>query len=122
MWMGLLLLILSCRNEDKEPVDTGTQPLTVIGDVDAMAEAWCAVLVCRAGFDDAFASVDACVDLYSNYWGNPNQLNNVRECFDDVDEVETCTTDLEATGCGGATPESCRALIDCQVPAEDTGQ
>lgn len=125
MWALLLTIALGCRNEDKEVTDTSAQALTPIGDVDAMAEAWCAMLSCREGFYDAFPSVERCVEVYANYWGNANQLNNTRECFEDVPEVEACTGALEAVECGGDTPAACCELIQCQDPGdtekEDTG-
>ena len=116
-WM-ILAALIGCRTEDSPtPVESlGTQELTTIGDVDAMATAWCNVLTCREGFDDVFSRVAECVDFYSNYWGNPEWANNQRECFEDVESVEDCIAALEATACGGETPEECVDFMDCDDP------
>jgi len=117
MWAAILVLVLGCRNEDTDlKTDTDTRPLTTIGDVDTMAAAWCDMISCREGFDDGFASVEECVEVYANYWGNADQTNNVRECFEDVGEVEACTEALQATDCGADTPAACDSLIQCQLP------
>ncbi|MDG1478005.1 MAG: hypothetical protein P8R54_00370 [Myxococcota bacterium] len=116
-WMMLAALI-GCRTEDDSmPAEfLGTQELTTIGDVDAMATAWCNVLACREGFEEGFTRVSECVDFYSNYWGNPEWGNNQRECFEDVESVADCTAALEATACGGETPEECVEFMACDEP------
>ena len=116
----LLWLVAGCRTEEPEVLEVqDTQGLTEIGDVAAMADAWCSVLACRDGFEEGFASVEDCVSFYTDYWGNPQWDNNQRECFEDVDEVETCTEALQATECGGATPAVCTGLLACDDP-DDT--
>ncbi len=121
-WMMLVALI-GCRTDDDEPTQTeslDTQELSSIGDVDAMAAAWCDVLSCREGFEDGFSRIEECVDFYSNYWGNPEWENNQRECFEDVEGVEDCTAALEVTECGGETPAECAYFMSCDDP-DDTG-
>lgn len=125
MWTLLVVLVLGCRNEEPTADDTAAAGLTPIGDVDAMAAAWCEMLSCRSGFHSAFLFKAQCVSVYSNYWGNPSQTNNQRACFEDIDEVSACVVALEAAECGGETPAACCALIQCQDPGdtekEDTG-
>ena len=118
MWMFVLVLV-GCRTEDDPVVVEDSAGLTQIGDVDAMAAAWCAVLECRDGFEDGFDSVDDCTEFYSNYWGNPDWDNNQRECFEDVEAVDACVEALQVTECGGDTPAVCEAFMVCDDP--DTG-
>ena len=113
-------VLLGCRSTPQEEA-SDTAALTEIGDTEAMAAAWCAVLSCRDGFYDEFASVDECTELYSHYWGDETWSNNQRACFEDVEGTAACTAALEATACGGETPEACRALLDCTTSA-DTGR
>jgi hypothetical protein len=123
LMMSLMMLaaLVGCRTEDERVETQDTQGLTEIGDVDAMADAWCNVLVCRDGFEKGFSSLEECVDFYSNYWGNPEWDNNQRECFEDVEATAACTAALEATECGGATPPECTAFMACDDP-DDTGE
>ncbi|MFT5685012.1 MAG: hypothetical protein ACI8RZ_005958 [Myxococcota bacterium] len=122
-WMMLVTLI-GCRTED-EKAGTDTQDtqdtgeLTEIGDVDAMAVAWCDVLACRTGFDGEFPTIEDCVEFYGNYWGNPAWDNNQRECFEDIEDVAACTAALEVTECGGETPLECTDFMVCDDP-DDT--
>lgn len=118
-WFGLTLG-LGCRTP---PPEKKTAELRTIGDVDAMAEAWCDVLYCRDGYFEAFSTLEACVTLYQRYWGDANVANNQRDCFTDVEETRLCTQALEETDCGERTPAICVPLIQCQLPSddEDTG-
>ncbi|MEL6346725.1 MAG: hypothetical protein AAFV53_26665 [Myxococcota bacterium] len=118
-WFMWFALAAGCRTDAAE---VKTAELRAIGDVDAMADAWCDVLACRSGFDDVFDSVDACADLYRRYWGDAAILNNKRACFEDIDETDRCIDALSETRCGGATPAACVDIIACQLPeADDTG-
>ena len=117
----ILIALVGCRTEDEVtgPETRDTQGLE-IGDVDAMAEAWCEVLACRDGFYKTFSSKEECTEFYSNYWGNPLWDNNQRECFEDIDATEACTAALEATACGDETPAECVDFMACDDP-DDTG-
>ena len=116
-WSILVSLMIGCRTEDAEPIEVqDTQGLTEIGDVAAMADAWCSVLACRAGFEDGFASVEECSAFYTDYWGNPQWDNNQRDCFEDITIVDACISALLVTECGGETPPECEALLACDDP------
>ena len=118
----MMLALVGCRTEDKIGAESlDTQSITEIGDVESMAEAWCAVLSCREGFEEAFDSVEKCATFYSNYWGNAEWDNNQRECFEDVEATAACTAALEATECGGETPSECIDFMACDDP-DDTGE
>ena len=119
-WLVLVTLMAGCRTEDVGSVEVqDTQGLTEIGDVAAMADAWCSVLACRDGFEDGFDSVEACVSFYTDYWGNPLWDNNQRECFEDTEVVDACTAALLAAECGGEPPTECEGLLACDDP-DDT--
>lgn len=116
-WSILVTLAVGCRTEDVERIEVqDTQGLTEIGDVAAMADAWCSVLACRAGFKEGFASVDECASFYTDYWGNPLWDNNQRDCFEDTEQVDDCIAALLVTECGGETPAQCEVLLACDDP------
>jgi len=116
-WLVLVVLVMGCRTDDVEPIEVqDTQGLTEIGDVAAMADAWCSVLSCRPGFEDGFASVEECAAFYTDYWGNPLWDNNQRDCFEDIEVVDACIAALLVTECGGETPAECEGILACDDP------
>ena len=113
--MVLALVLAGCRYGDRK-AGVDTQSLEAIGDVDAMAEAWCQLISCQPTFDDSYDSIEACVALHEDYWGNPAWENNRRACFTDIEATDACIAALEQTPCGDRPPDACTDLLACALP------